>query len=82
MRYADMTPREAVCFAEGGNAFPHTFVDNWEVESEFFSKYREEPLQDAKRYAKDMRSKGYTVKRKSLDIGVSVTAVKKRKDNG
>lgn len=78
MSYAEMTPREAVCMAEGGNVFPKDFIENWEVKSEFFSKSREDALADAKQYAKQMRSEGYTVKRKSFYIGVSVTAVKKK----
>lgn len=77
--YTDMTPREAVEYAHGANAFPAGFPEAWEIESKHFSNNkRDDALGDAKAYARDMRKDGWTVKRKSYSIGVAVTCVRKR----
>lgn len=85
MTTANMTPREAVNYADGANAFPNDFPKCWKIETTVFSyrKYdsSEAAQQAAREWIRQMKADGWTTKKKSYSEFIHITAVKKRETN-
>ena len=73
MDYSKLKPIEAAKYAQGVNAFPKEFIDNWEVKS--MSSGNDDKIANA---IQEWRSQGFTVKVKSYSEFTSITGVKKK----